>query len=177
MKAVRIVSVELGRREQAHDGSGALAGTQAPGEQPVPQSERDRPDAVRQPFMVDRHIGVAQEARQRHPAVEAAVDRSGSGRSVRTLLPLPSHPLEQRIGHWPAAPRRRWSEVSGPAGHRPRVGPGSSALHYAPDDSLRPTIPATMRPRLTKRPGFAGSPNSTMPRMAVPTAPTPTHTA
>lgn len=43
--------------------------------------------------------------------------------------------------------------------------------------SLRPTMPATIRPRLRMRPVLAGSLKSTMPRMAVPTAPTPTHTA
>src|SRR3546814_426953 len=38
-------------------------------------------------------------------------------------------------------------------------------------------MPARIRPRLMIRPAFAGSPISTMPRMAVPTAPTPTQTA
>lgn len=43
--------------------------------------------------------------------------------------------------------------------------------------SLSPTTPATISPRLNKRPGVAGSPNNTMPSTAVPTAPMPTHTA
>jgi hypothetical protein len=43
--------------------------------------------------------------------------------------------------------------------------------------SLSPMMPATMRPRLARRPALADSPNRMMPRMAVPTAPTPTHTA
>src|SRR5574338_305510 len=45
------------------------------------------------------------------------------------------------------------------------------------DDSLRPTMPATISARLAMRPAVAGSPSSTMPRIAVPTAPTPTQTA
>jgi ribonuclease T len=45
------------------------------------------------------------------------------------------------------------------------------------DASFRPMMPATISARLTIRPAFAGSPSSTTPRIAVPTAPTPTHTA
>ncbi len=43
--------------------------------------------------------------------------------------------------------------------------------------SLRPITPATISTRLTMRPALAASPSSTMPRMAVPNAPMPTHTA
>lgn len=48
---------------------------------------------------------------------------------------------------------------------------------YAGVASFSPTMPATIRPRLTSRPALADSPNSTMPSRAVPTAPTPTQTA
>lgn len=43
--------------------------------------------------------------------------------------------------------------------------------------SLSPTMPAMMNPTLTSRSALAGSANSTMPRITVPTAPTPTQTA
>ncbi len=50
--------------------------------------------------------------------------------------------------------------------------------HHQPGvASLRPMIPATIRTMLAMRNPWAGSLNSTMPRMAVPTAPMPTHTA
>ena len=48
---------------------------------------------------------------------------------------------------------------------------------YAGVDNLRPTMPARISARLTRRPVLAGSPNNTMPSMAVPIAPTPTQTA
>src|SRR5690606_18662203 len=60
--------------------------------------------------------------------------------------------------------------IDGRPALRPRAQPGDEA-------SLRPMMPATISARLSTRPRFAGSPNSTMPRIAVPTAPTPTQTA
>ena len=43
--------------------------------------------------------------------------------------------------------------------------------------SFSPMMPQTIRARLNRRAGLAGSPNRMMPRIAVPTAPTPTQIA
>ena len=47
---------------------------------------------------------------------------------------------------------------------------------YAGVASFRPMMPATIRSTLPRRARSAGSPNSAMPRITVPTAPTPTQT-
>ena len=53
--------------------------------------------------------------------------------------------------------------------------PGSEAPYQLA--SFRPTIPATISPMLARRAVVAGSWNNTIPRITVPTAPTPTQTA
>src|SRR6185437_7043996 len=64
-------------------------------------------------------------------------------------------------------------------GHRRRADLLGGANHPASNyvTSLSPTIPATMSPMLARRAAVAGSPNNAMPRIAVPTAPIPVHTA
>ena len=42
---------------------------------------------------------------------------------------------------------------------------------------FRPILPARLSARLINRPAFAGSPNKTIPSIAVPTEPTPTKAA
>jgi len=80
--------------------------------------------------------------------------------------------------------RRSASGVRRMTGHRrvstyspvptpwPAPGAGAQALV-----SLRPAIPATIRPMHSSRAVVAGSLNTSMPSRAVPTAPMPTHTA
>ncbi len=79
--------------------------------------------------------------------------------------------------HWPDQPlcqRRRPNVGEELIGYRavPRPAPDHAGVA-----SLRPITPATINPRLTRRPVLVESPSSTMPRMAVPTAPIPTQIA
>ena len=82
---------------------------------------------------------------------------------------------EQDGGGRGAPPRRRHSSLSGCRRASLRAAP--MHLHHCGEASFSPMMPSTIRPRLSSRPGLAGSPSNTMPRMAVPIAPTPTHTA
>lgn len=50
---VRLVAIQLGALDQAHDGGSALATAQLPGEQPVGTSERPGADQVLDPVVVD----------------------------------------------------------------------------------------------------------------------------
>ena len=77
------------------------------------------------------------------------------------LASLPIMYVDGRHDNFAAAPR----------GNAAPVGSGQGVA------SLSPTMPATMSPRLARRPALADSPSSTMPSTAVPTAPTPTQTA
>jgi membrane glycosyltransferase len=55
--------------------------------------------------------------------------------------------------------------------------PGEATPQWAGVNSFRPNMPETISARQTSRPAVAGSLNSRMPTMAVPTAPTPVQTA
>src|SRR6185437_103432 len=48
---------------------------------------------------------------------------------------------------------------------------------HAGDSTFSPTMPPTMRARQRRRPASCGSPKRIMPRIAVPQAPMPVHTA
>lgn len=85
---VRIDAVHLRRADQAHDRRGALAGAQTAGEQPVVAPERDRPDPVLDPVVVGRQVAIAEVARERRPALQAVIDRSGGGRAVLLVAAL-----------------------------------------------------------------------------------------
>jgi len=92
------MAIEFGGLDQAHDRGGALAGAQAAGEQPVLPAERNRPDLVFDPVVVDRDLSVRQVARQRDPAFQAVVDGFGAGAAIWDLLPLLAQPGIQLIG-------------------------------------------------------------------------------
>lgn len=64
-------------------------------------------------------------------------------------------------------------------GGAPRAAHPSAHCLYSPtpEASLRPTIPVRMSAMLSSRIAVAGSRKSTMPSTAVPTVPTPVHTA
>lgn len=50
---VDVMAVAPGRTNQAHDGPGALAGTQTAGKQPVVAADGNRPDLVLDPCIVN----------------------------------------------------------------------------------------------------------------------------
>src|SRR5438046_2757987 len=91
--SVRIVGIESGGLNQAHDGSGALARAQRSCKQPVRAPQRDRADPILDPVVVDGQRSVVEEARQRSPTSEAIVDRLRDRRSVGRYLPLQQQPL------------------------------------------------------------------------------------
>ena len=90
--------IELGTLDQAHDGSGTLAGAQRARKQPIVSSNGNRTDLVLDPVVVDRQLPVIEEPRERPPAPEAVVQRFGSGRAVNDFLALQHHPLMHGIG-------------------------------------------------------------------------------
>jgi len=51
--AIRIVAIELGGLDQAHDHGRTASCAQRAGEQPVGSSQRDRADSVLDPVVVD----------------------------------------------------------------------------------------------------------------------------
>ena len=95
---MRIVAVELRRLDQAHRRRGALPTSQRCHEQPVRASERNGPDPVLDPVVVDGHSPVLEEARKRCPAVQAGVDGFGDRSAVARTLPMRDPPLPQRLG-------------------------------------------------------------------------------
>ena len=95
--------IEPGALNQAHDRSRTLARPQRASEQPVFSTNRDGPDLVLRPVVVDWQLSVIQETRERAPALEAVIERSGRGRAVGDLPALQSHPLMKRVGQWPGA--------------------------------------------------------------------------
>ena len=66
---VRIVPIELGRLHQTHDRSGALACLQTSRKQSVLAPERDGPDLVLDPVIVDGYLRVGQVMRECDPAL------------------------------------------------------------------------------------------------------------
>jgi hypothetical protein len=57
--AIRIVTVEPGGLDEAHNSGGTLTGAQGPGEEPVGSAEGHRPDAVFDVVVVDGVSGGA----------------------------------------------------------------------------------------------------------------------
>jgi hypothetical protein len=74
---VRIVPVELGRVHQAHHRAARLPARRLPANSQF-AAQRNRPDLVLHPVVVDRQFAVVDVARERCPALEAVVD----GRAV-----------------------------------------------------------------------------------------------
>ena len=93
--AIRIMSIELGGLDEAHDVGGALSGTKGSGKEPVRSAQGHGPDSVLDVIVVDRQIAIVEVASQRRPATEAVVDRFSCGGPVRHLAALSSEPLPQ----------------------------------------------------------------------------------
>jgi hypothetical protein len=55
----------------------------------------DGPDLVLNMVVIDRQMPVVHKARERPPALEAVIDRSGRGRAIGNLLPVRNQPLVQ----------------------------------------------------------------------------------
>ena len=72
--------IGFGGGEQAHDRGGTAAGRFRADEEPVLAPERDGPDRVLDPVVVDRIAPVIEVARQCAPALEAVVDGFGQTR-------------------------------------------------------------------------------------------------
>ena len=80
-----IVAIELGGLDQAHDGGGTFSGAQAAGKEPVLAAERDGPDTILDPVVIDGHLPVVQVMDKRRPPLEAIVDRFCGGRTIGHL--------------------------------------------------------------------------------------------
>src|ERR1700723_3818203 len=93
--AIRIVSVELGGLDEAHDVGGALSSTKGSGEEPVRSAQGHWPYSVLDVIVVDRQIAILEVAGQRRPASESVVDRFSCGGAIRHLAALSSEPLSQ----------------------------------------------------------------------------------
>ncbi len=74
---MRIDAVHASRLDEAHDGSGALARSKAPSEQPVGSADGDRPDPVLDPVVVCRQLAIVDVTGKCLPPPEAVVDRLG----------------------------------------------------------------------------------------------------
>lgn len=89
-----LVAIEACGLDETHDRCGTLAGTKRAGKQPVLATERDRPDLVLYPVVVDGHAPVIDVVRERGPALEAVIDGAAShARCYR--------PARLRRGRWP----------------------------------------------------------------------------
>ena len=76
---IRIKSVERGRLNEAHHRRSPFARAQAAGEEPVLPPQRNGPDAVLHPLVVDGQVFVIEVAGQCRPALGAVVDGPGGG--------------------------------------------------------------------------------------------------
>ena len=72
-----IMAIEFGGLDQAHDGGRALAGPQAPGEEPVLPPGGNRANAVFDPVVVDGYLTIAKIMDERRPAPQAVIDGFG----------------------------------------------------------------------------------------------------
>jgi len=79
---IRVMPVEPGAVDQAHDGSGALAGAQGANKQPVASPNGDRADPVLDVVVVHGQASIAGETCQRRPAFQTVVQCLGLGRAV-----------------------------------------------------------------------------------------------
>ena len=77
-----LVAIEACGLDETHDRCGTLAGTKRAGKQPVLATERDRPDLVLYPVVVDGHAPVIDVVRERGPALEAVIDGAGARRQL-----------------------------------------------------------------------------------------------
>ena len=100
---VRVMAVEPGRLAQTHHRGRTLPAPERTGEQPVRAPQRDRPDAVLDPVVVDRYGRIVEEPAQRPPALEAVVDRLRHRRAIGRALPVQRQPLVQRVGDRPGS--------------------------------------------------------------------------
>ena len=73
-----LVPIELGRLQQAHHDSRALAGQLAADEEPVAPTQGPGPNSVLDVVVVDRHVAVQQVSAKPHPVLQAVVDRLGN---------------------------------------------------------------------------------------------------
>ena len=88
---MRIVAIELGRLDQTHDDSRALACQQRARKQPVLAPNGNGPDLVLDPVVVDGQPAVVDEARERLPPLEAVVQGFGRGTTIGHLAALRQH--------------------------------------------------------------------------------------
>jgi hypothetical protein len=98
---VGIISIKLGRMNQAHHGRCSLTGAQAACEQPIVSSDSHWPDLVLDPIIIDRHTPIFKVARERNPASQAVIDRFCGRAAFRHKLPLFQQSGVQRIGGGP----------------------------------------------------------------------------
>ena len=101
--SVRIVAVEPGALNQAHDGSRTPACPQEACEKPVLSPDGYGPGLVFCPDVVDRQLPVIRETRVCAPALKTVVQRFDRSRAVCDLPALQFHPLMQCVGQWPGA--------------------------------------------------------------------------
>src|SRR4029079_4484475 len=106
--AIRVVSVEPGRLNQAHHGRSPLSGAQRYGEQPVGSSQRNGSNPILYPVVVYGHSAVVEKSDQRRPALKAVVDRFGDGRVISRALSLQQQPLVQLVRD---RPRLRYAKL------------------------------------------------------------------
>jgi len=95
------VPIEPGGVQQAHDRRRPLARTEAAGEQPILSAQRDRPDQVFDPVVVDAQFAVVDVARESGPAFEAVIDGLGCGTPIGHLVPVCHQPSMQQVGRRP----------------------------------------------------------------------------
>ena len=94
------MAIELGGLDEAHDRGGAFAGAQATGEEPILAAERDGPDTVLDPVVVDWHLTIVEIMNQGRPAFETVIDRFCRRRTIGYLLPSPLEPRFEFIEDW-----------------------------------------------------------------------------
>ena len=94
---IRVMPVHARRLDQTHDGGGALARAQAASEEPVLAAERDRPDTILDPVVVDWDLPVVEVTDERRPTLEAIVDRLCGCGTIGYLLPSRAEPSMEFI--------------------------------------------------------------------------------
>ena len=104
--SIRVVPVELGRLDQAHDRGRSLPSHQRPGEEPILAPGRPRADLLLVVVVVDRQGGIARVSPERGPAFEAVVDRLGRGGAGRKSAAWAAVPAQQVS--LPLATMRSW---------------------------------------------------------------------
>src|SRR5579871_2092050 len=95
---MRVVSVEFGGLDQAHDDGGALTGAQGACEQPVRTAECHGADTVFDVVVVYRQIAILEVSCQSGPAARAVVDGFRRRRAIGHLAPLSREPMSEGPG-------------------------------------------------------------------------------